>query len=181
MITFATERLVLRPWTEEPADLARVFDIYSRWEVARWLGAQPRTMDDPEQAIETVRRWNNPALWHGDPLRDGIWAVQVRATGLVAGTVLVKPLPGVDNEPSGQIEVGWHLHPDAWGHGYATEAAEGAVRRAFGTGLEEIYAVVKPGNDASVAVTRRLGMTPLGRRTDWYGGSEVEAFVLRRG
>lgn len=40
--------------------------------------------------------------------------------------------------------------------------------------------MVKPGNEASIAVTRRLGMTPQGLRTDWYGGQKLAAFVLRR-
>ena len=39
--------------------------------------------------------------------------------------------------------------------------------------------MVAPGNTASMAVARRLGMTHLGRRTDWYGGEELETFVRR--
>ena len=78
------------------------------------------------------------------------------------------------------IEVGWHLHPDSWGHGYATEAARGAVERGLAAGLDEIYAVVSPGNAASMAVARRLGMASIGRHTNWYGGEELETFVLRR-
>ena len=30
MTVLSTERLVLREWTADPADLARIFDIYSR-------------------------------------------------------------------------------------------------------------------------------------------------------
>nr|WP_260428615.1 GNAT family N-acetyltransferase [Micromonospora globispora] len=77
------------------------------------------------------------------------------------------------------MEVGWHLHPDSWGHGYATEAARAVVEREFETGTEQVFAVVMPGNDASMAVARRLGMTHVGIRTDWYGGEELETFVLR--
>ena len=77
---------------------------------------------------------------------------------LVAGTVLFKPLPnGV-----GEVEVGWHLHPDSWGHGYATEAARAVIQRGFEAGLPEVYAVVRPGNEASLAVCRRLGMAAAG-------------------
>nr|MDT0661454.1 GNAT family N-acetyltransferase [Micromonospora sp. DSM 115978] len=174
MVVIETDRLVIGPWTEEPAELARFFDIYSRWEVARWLGSQPRAMTDPEQAPVAIRRWNG--LYPDD--RYGIWAVRPRDGGPVAGTVLLKPLPGRDDRPTDQIEVGWHLHPDSWGRGYATEAARGLVDRAFAAGLPEVYAVVRPDNAASVAVTRRLGMIPLGLRTDWYGGAEVAAFRL---
>ena len=49
--------------------------------------------------------------------------------------------------------------------------------RAFGMGLPEVYAVVRPGNDASMSVCRRLGMAPLGRLRRWYD-VELEAFRL---
>ena len=77
------------------------------------------------------------------------------------------------------IEVGWHLHPDSWGHGYATEAAQAVMDRGFGSGLPEVVAVVYPDNHRSIAVCRRLGMTPIGRTDRWYG-VEVEAFSRRR-
>ena len=51
------------------------------------------------------------------------------------------------------------------------------IDRAFGLGLPEVYAVVRPGNDRSMAVCRRLGMTQLGRMRRWYD-VELEAFRL---
>ena len=67
--------------------------------------------------------------------------------------MLFKPLPnGV-----GEVEVGWHLHPDSWGHGYATEAARAVIERGFAAGVPEVYAVVRPGNEASLAVCRAAG------------------------
>ena len=159
-----TERLRLRPWADTPADLARLADLYGREEVTRWLGGAPSV-----PPAELVARWS--ALHSRDP-RFGCWAIEL-ADGTAAGTVLLKPLPnGV-----GEVEVGWHLHPDSWHHGYATEAARKVVRRAFEAGLPEVYAVVRPGNDASLAVCRRLGMEPLGRMTRWYD-VELEAFRL---
>ncbi|WP_326560369.1 GNAT family N-acetyltransferase [Micromonospora sp. NBC_01796] len=180
MTVFETERLVVRNWTEEPGDLSRIFEIYSLVEVTRWLGASPDLpLTDPGRAANVVRRWHARHADHGD--RYGAWAIERRDTAQVVGTVLLKPLPGADGStPTSDIEVGWHLHPDSHGHGFATEAARGAVDREFPHGTPEIYAVVSPGNNASMAVTRRLGMTPIGRRTDWYGGEELETFVLRR-
>ncbi|NBE81919.1 GNAT family N-acetyltransferase [Micromonospora rubida] len=173
----ATERLVLRDWTVDPADLARIFDIYSRPEVARWLNAPGLPMTDPAQAAERLAAWRQRHANHGD--RYGTWAIEVRDTGVVAGTVLLKPLPGRDEGVlTEDIEVGWHLHPDEWGHGYATEAARAVVTRELATGTPRVWAVVAPGNTASAAVARRLGMVHVGRRTDWYGGEEVDAFVL---
>jgi len=174
-----TRRLVIRDWTDDPADLARIFDIYSRWEVARWLGARPRAMADPSEAAALVQRWRAINDEYGGTY--GIWAVQPRGDRPPAGTVLLKPMPGMDNQPTSDIEVGWHLHPDSWGSGYATEAARALIDLAFASGLSLVYAIVAPGNEASIAVTRRLGMTPVGRRTDWYGGLEVETFVRKSG
>jgi len=168
---YRTDRLDVREWTDSPADLARIHDIYSRWDVARWLGATPQPMEDPAEAEVAVRRWHG--LHEETGGRYGAWAVEVRDTGAVAGTVLFKELPNGD----GEVEVGWHLHPDSWGHGYATEAARGAIERGFAAGLTEVWAVVKPGNQASMAVCHRLGMVSLGPTTRWYG-VEVEHFRL---
>jgi RimJ/RimL family protein N-acetyltransferase len=87
------------------------------------------------------------------------------------GTVILVRLPDGD----GELEVGWHLHPDAWGHGYATEAARAVLTRAFRRGVGEVFAVVRPDNAASLSVCRRLGMAGLGR-TDRYYDSELELF-----
>jgi RimJ/RimL family protein N-acetyltransferase len=177
---FETERLIVRDWTEGPADVARVFDIYSRTEVVRWLGNRA-PMTDPAQALERIRAWAARTAADGYPY--GVWAVEPRDGGPVAGSVLLRPLPGaggVGGAPTGDTEVGWHFHPDSWGRGYATEAARGALARAFDAGIAELYAVIIPGNEPSAAVTRRLGMAPLGRTDRWYG-MELEAYVLRGG
>jgi RimJ/RimL family protein N-acetyltransferase len=172
-VVYETDRLVVRDWVD--ADEDRVFDIYRRWEVSRWLGAEPRVMTDRGAAAKVIERWNER---NQDPTY-GIWAIEERTSGTVAGTVLLVPLP----EPSdgtagkGEVEVGWHLHPDAWGRGLATEAARGAIAHGFKAGLSQIYAVVRPDNAASLAVCRRLGMRPIGRTSRWYG-ADLEAFLI---
>lgn len=166
-VMYETERLVVRDWLESDGD--RVFDIYRRWEVSRWLGAEPRVMTDRESASRSIERWNQR---NTDPTY-GVWAVEEQASGVVAGTVLLVPLPG----ESGEVEVGWHLHPDAWGRGLATEAAFGAIVHGRKAGLADIYAVVRPDNTASIAVCGRLGMKPLGLTNRWYD-AELEHFVI---
>jgi RimJ/RimL family protein N-acetyltransferase len=165
VVVFRTERLDISPWTHEPSDVERILDIYSRWEVAQWLGARPRTIATLDEASSVVDRW--AARCVGD---QGVWAVRVRSTGVAAGTVLLVALP--DSE---QVEVGWHLHPDSWGNGYATEAARGALVHGFAHGLHEVFAVVRPDNERSLALCRRLGMTPLGRTNRWYD-TDLELF-----
>ncbi|GJF28780.1 acetyltransferase [Kitasatospora sp. NE20-6] len=164
-----TGRLVLRQW--EAGDVARAFDLYRRWEVARWLGAAPRVLADEAEAAAMVERFRGRSA---DP-RFGVWAVERLDTGVVAGSVLLVPLPDGD----GEVEVGWHFHPDAWGNGFATEAAEAVVAKGFADGLAEIHAVVRPDNGPSAAVCRRLGMVSLGRSDRWYG-TELEVFRLGR-
>ena len=165
---FETERCVVRDWRPEEAD--RAFDIYRRWEVAQWLGATPQALETRAQAERLITRWNELNAEHPD---EGRWAIERKSDGVVAGTAIFVKLPDGD----GEYEVGWHLHPDSWGQGYATEAGRGAVERAFARGLPEVFAVVRPDNAASIAVCRRLGMQELGR-TDRYYSTELELFRL---
>lgn len=167
-IVFETERCVVRNW--RPADAERAFDIYRRWEVAQWLGAVPQAMESVDQAERLVERW---AELNDEDLVGGRWAVERRADGVVAGTVILVRMPDGD----GEFEVGWHLHPDSWGQGLATEAGRGAMGWGFGHGLAAILAVVRPDNEASLAVCRRLGMRHQGL-TDRYYGTELELFSM---
>jgi RimJ/RimL family protein N-acetyltransferase len=87
-----------------------------------------------------------------------------------------RPEPAAESGlPAGRFEVGWHFHPDAWGHGYATETARAALGWAFDRGLDEVFAVVRPDNTASLNVCRRLGMAALGRTSAYYG-ADLELF-----
>jgi RimJ/RimL family protein N-acetyltransferase len=85
----------------------------------------------------------------------GLWLVRAPGRAELVGTAGLRPLEGLG------IEVLYSLAPSAWGHGYATEAASAVVDHALGPlGLPEVLAEVDEGNAASVAVVRRLGMTP---------------------
>jgi len=57
------------------------------------------------------------------------------------------------------VEIGWRLHPDHWGNGYATEGAHAALREAFETlQLREICSAPQSNNPRSARVAQRIGM-----------------------
>ncbi len=176
MRDLTTARLSLRRFTI--ADVDFVFDMYSRWEVQRFLGLVPRVMTERAEAEERVARY--ASLEH--PVH-GVWAVTDAVDGRRLGALLLKPLPASAPEtplpPSGDIEIGWHMHPDAWGHGYASEAARAVLDHAFDSGLARVLAVTRRDNVASQAVARRIGMRNDGSTTKYYNTS-CELFSICR-
>ena len=175
-----TERLILRPW--EPEDAAFVLDLYSRWEVQRFIGTKPRVMTSMAEASELIDRWRGI-----DHPVHAIWAVQLKAQAesarpepvqqrtdkpQLAGTLLLKSIPASGSElplqPSGDTEIGWHFHPDHRGNGYATEAAQVVLGHAFARGLPRVLAVTNPANAASQQVCTRIGLSHRGQTGKYY-------------
>jgi RimJ/RimL family protein N-acetyltransferase len=166
-----TERVVIRPWRTDEAD--RLLDVLGRMEVARWLGSTPKPMTHRDEAVSRIEQWAadlaaNPGF--------GAWAVVERSSGITAGTVLLKALPDGD----GEVEVGWHLHPDSWGKGLASESARVMLAYGFAEGLDEVWAVTHLDNRASVAVCRRIGMRLLGVTHRWYHSPSLMFWVGAR-
>ncbi|MCD9197015.1 GNAT family N-acetyltransferase [Aeromicrobium wangtongii] len=171
MDVIETERLVLRPFTQD--DAPALFELFSLPEVARWSGTgQPMT--DVSEAIARIERM--PERAGGHPAA-GLFATVRRGTGAFVGMTLLVRIPSSAGNDREDHEIGWHLHPDAWGHGYATEAATALVQRGFDAGMPRLVAVTNPDNIRSQAVCHRLGMTDLGLTSDWYD-RELRAFSL---
>jgi RimJ/RimL family protein N-acetyltransferase len=166
-----TDRLLLREWEESDAEA--LLATYSHDEVWRWLGAAPAPCPDLEAARARPVRW---ATLAAGPL--GFWAIETPGVAGVApqpvGSAILLTLPRSDGEPSDAVEVGWALHPAAWGHGIATEAARALIDRARDAGIARVHAVVYDGNVRSMAVCDRLGMTRLGPTSEWYGVEFVD-------
>ena len=164
-----TNRLLLRHWAD--GDLAAFFDLYSRDDVARWLGAHPRrplaTADD---ARDRLRRWREHERGLSPPL--GLWAVVPRADGAPSGqpvgTLLLLPLSD-DAGATALVEIGWHLHPDHQGLGLATEAARAVLTAAGTAGIGQVLAITDLDNTPSQRVAARLGMTDEGITERWFG------------
>ncbi|WP_268743677.1 GNAT family N-acetyltransferase [Arthrobacter nitrophenolicus] len=64
--------------------------------------------------------------------------------------------------------MGWHFHPDYWGHGYASEAAAAVLAYAFDSGLRKVVAVTAPANTASQKVCIRIGLVHKGQTGRYY-------------
>jgi RimJ/RimL family protein N-acetyltransferase len=160
LVPLETERLTLRSWTHD--DAPALLDLLGHEEVTRWLGdGEPWVMTDLDQAHRTIDRYAE--LSANPPV--GVRAIEVRGTGLAVGSIMLLPLPRAE---AGEVEIAWHLHPDVWGHGYATEAAAALLQHGFALGLPEILAVTHVGHDASGRVCGRLGMTDEGVVRRWY-------------
>jgi RimJ/RimL family protein N-acetyltransferase len=162
-----TPRLELRRW--QAGDLEAFLDLYSRWEVMRWLGPQPRSVvRDRDEARERLDRWCRRESGLAWPM--GLWAMVPRtpAGAVPVGTALLLPLADAFGSTD-EVEVGWHLHPDWQGHGLATEAAAALLGAAADAGIVRVLAVTDPDNVASQAVARRLGMVDSGFTTRWFG------------
>lgn len=166
-------RVTLRPW--RAADAPFVFDLYSNEDVQRFLGRRPTLMKDRAAADALIER----LAAVDDPVR-GYWAVEAADSGELLGTVMIQGVRrSGESERSTELEIGWHFHPDAWGRGYATSAAELLAQYAFASGAERLIAVVRPGNEASIRVCQRLGMDDAGM-TDSYYDVRCHLFVLER-
>src|SRR5579859_553898 len=164
-----TERMVLRHW--EDSDLPAFFDLYSREEVIRWLGPQPRrALASAQEARERLDRWRAYGAGLDPPF--GLWAIVPLGAGaeppVPAGTVLLLPLADASG-PSGLTEVGWHLHPDHQGRGLATDAARAVLAAAERAGIGQVLALTDPDNVRSQAVAVRLDMHDEGLTSRWFG------------
>jgi len=143
-----TQRLLLRGWRDG-----------DRGPFAA-INADPTVM---HYFVSTLDRTESDALvdrilasWaeHGY----GLWAIERLAderflgfTGLTWQDFPARHTPAV--------EVGWRLATEAWGQGYATEAARAALRFGFETvGLEEILSWTTVTNTASRRVMERIGL-----------------------
>ena len=142
-IRIETERLLLRPPRIE--DFDRYAELNADEDAMRYIGGC------------TVRA----AAWRKFLQQPGAWLIQgfgmfsvlEKATGQWLGQMGPwKP----DGWPGN--EIGYAFHPQAWGKGYATEAAVAAMDWAFANlGWDDVIHCIDPGNAPSQALARRLG------------------------
>jgi RimJ/RimL family protein N-acetyltransferase len=160
-----TERLILRqidpdrdfePWARAMADENTV----------RYLGTKP---------MSRAESWRSMAMAIGHwAIRGyGFFSLEHRETGAWVGRV--GPW-----YPEGwpAPEVGWTIAPDHLRQGYATEAAVASVRYAFTTlGWSQVIHVIMEGNEASIAVARKIGSSLVGERQSLPPVTDQKVFI----
>jgi RimJ/RimL family protein N-acetyltransferase len=141
-----TERLRLRGWTD--ADLDPYAALNADPEVAEFL-AMPLDRAESAAMIDRIRtHWRS----HGF----GLFAVERLRDGELLGFAGVTTLAWA---PDPVPEIGWRLARQAWGKGYATEAAREAMRFAFeDLRMPELVSYTHVDNIRSRRVMEKLGM-----------------------
>jgi RimJ/RimL family protein N-acetyltransferase len=153
-----TERLLVRPLRLEDApDLAAA---YADPETVRYLGdGSTATLAEVEERIAFwLTRWDANGL--------GLCALERREDGRVLGragflvwdTAVWEPSTFAEAGERAQVEIGWTLAREHWGHGYATEAALALRDWALGErGLTRLISLIQHGNVRSFRVAEKLG------------------------
>lgn len=139
-------RVLLRSWRGD--DLDPFAALNADPAVTEFL-AGPRSREASAEMIARLQAGIDERGW-------GLWAVDVEGR-CIGFTGITHPRFEAHFTPC--VEIGWRLARDAWGHGYATEAARLALDYGFEVlGLQEIVAFTTVANHRSRRVMERLGM-----------------------
>ena len=162
-----TDRLLLRQ--RHLDDVAARVRMNCDPEVMRFVG--DGRMPDPVELEKRTRE--RAATDFGEGL--GYWSVFPRERpDDYLGYVVLSPVP-----ESSDIEISYGIRRDAWGHGFATEAARAGLDFAFRTrGLTEVVALVYPANIRSQRVIAKLGFRAAGSRNAY--GQDLLFYRLAR-
>jgi [ribosomal protein S5]-alanine N-acetyltransferase len=143
--SLTTERLLLRQW--RAADLDGFAEMMAEPSISRYLGdGQPMTRFDSWRSLMAFAgAWRLLGFAH--------WVLELRETGEYVGRAGPwRP----DGWPA--LEIGWAISPRHQGRGYATEAGRAAQRVVWeAMAPDRLISLVRPGNEASMAVARKLG------------------------
>ena len=154
-----TDRLRMRQWRD--GDLGVYASMCEDPEIMKYLG--------DGRVLNRMEAWRSMAMLLGHwQLRGfGMWVVTLREDDRMigrAGFFQPEGWPG--------FEIGWTFARSAWGHGYATEAAQRALAYAVDVlGKDEVISVIHPDNARSIRVAERLGERLL--RHDAIGEKKV--------
>lgn len=156
--TIRTERLALRPF--EARDVDGLHEIMNQKDILNYFPSQ--TPPEKEKVAKFIQR----QLDQWEEIGYAWWAVTLAtdADSMILGWQGLQYLPDTD-----EVEVGYLLSREHWGHGYATEGARASLAYGFEMlDVDEIVGIVHPENIASQRVLEKVGM---GKRvrTEYFG------------
>ncbi len=149
-----TERLMLRNWRE--ADRDDYLATCNTEAVTAHLNG-PASVEDIDAAFGRIARSQNDNGF-------SFWAIERKSDGALLGYCGLRICDDLERPVHGNVEIGWRLREDAWGQGYAREAAQAALDWAWANlDVERVVSFTVPANEPSWRLMERLGMT---RRPD---------------
>ena len=147
MKTIETPRLLLRPFTLDDIDAS--IELNSDPKVMQYIvGEGEPTRENVRSLIE------DRTLLDYEKYGYGRHAIVHKADNRMIGFTGLKYLDDLK-----EVDVGYRLHSDYWRQGLAYEATQPTVDWGFNElGLKRIVAGALPGNAASIALMKKLGM-----------------------
>jgi len=174
-LPIVTKRLVLRPFT--PDDLDDLYAILSRPDVVRYLYWDVQTRDQVREVL--LRRVNDTHLAKdSDVLR-----LAIEAPGISGPTTAVIGEMSLwwRSAEHKQGEIGFMLHPEHHGRGFAAEASHAVLDLAFNElRLHRVYGRTDARNVASAALMQRLGMRQEAHlvHNEWFKGEWGDMLIF---
>lgn len=169
-----TPRLLIRPYQFD--DLPALHDIHRQAEVVRYVSWPAHASIDESHLLLDTRMAVPGLVKDGDKL---VLAVTGKQDGRLLGEVALI----LNDRALLQGEVGFILHPDHQGHGYAYEAARTMMEIGFGTaGLRRIIGRCDARNAASAGLMEKLGMRREAhfRQSEWIKGEWIDRLIYAR-
>lgn len=149
-MTIETARLCLRDW--RVTDIEPFIRHLNVEPVMRWLGGVRTEAQQEATVRERFIAWQEDRGF-------SFWAVERKEDGALLGFCGLKIADDPESPVEGEVEIGWRLREDAWGQGYAKEAAIASLDFAFQRlGAERVVALTVEGNEPSWGLMLRLGM-----------------------
>lgn len=143
-------------------------------EFFRFLPSVPApTIEAFERAVDARRTMQHEIGY-------SMWAVDDKASGAFVGQCGMRPAKEMDDGAGTEVDLAYHFARNAWGNGYATEAAVAVLGQGLGPiGLQRIMAVALPENIGSWRVMEKAGMRYEGR-ADLFGLKGLKKYVAER-
>ena len=154
-----TERLILKPWSEDDAE--GLFAYAKDPDVGPHAGWKPHS--DVAESLRIIRTLFLP---------NDVWAITIKNSGKIIGSVGLEPdkrRPGINAS-----ELGYALSREYWGNGIMTEAAKAVIDFAFEVyKLDVISVCTGPQNKRSQSVIQKCGFV--------YEGTERRCYATYDG